>query len=134
MEYYFLDKEELKKDDSSLSLGWFKIDGMEIVKDKYCMITISLCDLIEGLILLNKKRVKLFKWFPCDSGEVVVLERKEGKVIIKYKSEEIVKNINDFYTEVIKICNDVFFELKKYRYEVVNESAFIDLAQIITSK
>ncbi|MCO6173448.1 hypothetical protein NHF50_00160 [Flavobacterium sp. NRK F10] len=131
MEYYFVNKEELVAEDSSLSLGWFKINKVEIVENTYCILTISLSDLINGLVSLNDKKNNFFRWCPCDSGEVLLLEKKNNEVVIKYKEKEIIKSFKSLYEEVLELGSNLLIELEKKRKESVLEAAFIDLNRTI---
>ncbi|NJM80232.1 MAG: hypothetical protein HC854_12565 [Flavobacterium sp.] len=131
MEYFFINTDDLTTSDSSLSLGWFKIDEIIIVNDSYCILTISLCDLLEGVISLKNDKIKNFKWILSDNGQIVFLERKKNSIVIKYKSYELRKGMDDLYQEIIDLGNQLINELENNRKEVYEEAAFIDLKRVI---
>ena len=134
MKYYFLNINELTEDDSSLILGWFKINDVEIVKETKCIILIALSDLAYGLIKMKNKSNAKYAWTPCDSGECITFERKKSTLKVLYKNNEINLQFEVFYNELLEMIKNISEEMYTLRNAVKNEVAFVDLIKILNSK
>ena len=131
MKCFFYDKMDLLGEDSSLSLGWFSIEGIEVVKETQCILLIALCELAEGLSQLKIKRSGAFSWQPCDSGETVTFRSKKTLLEMTYKTHRANLTIDLFLSQVLQLAKDVSSEMYSLRKEVENESAYKDVIVMI---
>jgi hypothetical protein len=134
MRYFFHDEMDLLGNDSSLSLGWFSIEDIEIVKETKCILLIALIDLADGLLQLKLKRNGTFAWHPCDSGETVIFRSKNNKAFeMLYKDFKANLDIDLFLPALFQLSKNVSAEMYGLRREVVNEGAYTDLITLINN-
>lgn len=131
IKYIFLNPEDLLETDSSLSLGWFVIDGNAVFEYTKCILTIALSDLIEGLHYLIRHKSGGFSWSPADSGESVLFRRSGNKISFHYKTKKIETEFDLFYKSVYDLGNTLASELFHLRNEVTIEAAYIDLTNTL---
>ncbi|WP_177731362.1 hypothetical protein [Flavobacterium inviolabile] len=127
MKYFFNESENLDTQDSSLSLGWFSINEIFFFKSTYCILTISLADLISELNLLKNEKKNKTVWYPSDSGEKVELIKSKNKIELIYNKNKILFDFQEFEEAVYKASMNLLRELYSNYNQVKIESAFKDL-------
>ena len=131
IKYIFLNSTDLLETDSSLSMGWFVIDGNTLFENTKCMVAIALTDLAEGMQYLTRHKSGGFSWIPADSGETVLFRRSGNKISFQYKAKKIETEFDLFYRSVYDSVNTLAAELLHFRDEVATESAYVDLTNIL---
>lgn len=127
IKYIFSNPEDLLEEDSSLSLGWFVMDNINVFEHTKCMVIIAIADLAEGLKHLRKYKSGGFAWNPADNGETVLFQRSGNKISFRYKTQKKEIEFDLFYKSVYDSGNALATELFLFRHEVTTETAYIDL-------
>ena len=93
------------------------IEKLSLYKEKIAIIDsereISYSDLVKNISNFNLKLEKL----NVISGEVVFIERKNNKIIVKYKKDELIKEYMSFFEGVL--IKEAFEFVKGYSFEEV---------------
>lgn len=107
------------------------INDISLFENTKCIITIAITDLAEGLKNLRKHKSGGFLWIPADSGEKILFQRSGNKISFQHKTKKIEIEFDLFYKSVYDLGNKLVTELLHFRNEVVNESAYIYLINIL---
>ena len=127
MKYFFNESEVLDTEDSSFALGWFTINNIDFFKSTYCILTVSLVDLISNLIILKSRKKNKIVWYPSDSGEKVELIKFKNSIELIYNNNKILLDFINFENEVYEVSKNLLNELYRNYNKVEIESAFKDL-------
>lgn len=130
--FVFDNENDLLEKDSSLTLGYFIICNVVFFEESKCILTISLNDLMEGLLNISKPEFKKsFKWTPADSGEIAILKTQKSKLIITYNNVTLEINLDEFIEQICNMAKRLHNILINYRFEAEDESPIVDMLDIL---
>jgi hypothetical protein len=124
-------QEDLLEEDASLSLGWFELSmkgaNIELFRDGYCLVFITLDSLIEQLNALEGKKNSEKRWVGEDHGTVIKLSRDKIMLSMATSEGKICLPFEQFKDAVLQESKNFVDSCIKANPSINTESAFQDL-------
>ncbi len=128
--------EELKSEGAGWIAGHFEVGEIDcticLFKDRHCMLMLTLKELLDYLLVIDRYEGKRIGWMGMDNGKSIALKKQKGIFSIEGEYFNAQFHFKDFRTAVLNESNRFVNHCKIVNPLIEMEGAFIDLNYILS--